>query len=277
MSGLNTQKKAEKPEKGTGKGCKDDSCGSSEPSLQRHVSNVQDPTKRLTRSSSTLLEHEGISESVRLAIDTFKLTVDETLKNFSDCLKQLEKDLGSAVDFQANRIDDLERKFLTLEKSCSENDIGNLQNRLKSQADQINKLERMSRRNNFRLVGCPCEENEKCGDIVQSILTEKFKMTAVHIERAHRDGRGNNCRSPHILVKCLSYKDKMNILRNARSVLRDESFFILDDLTKADLREKKKWSREVKELYDMGTKLRFTAGHWRDNHGLPYNFQNSQL
>ena len=40
-------------------------------------------------------------------------------------------------------------------------------------------------------------------------------------------------------------------------------------MTKRDLEEKKKYAKEVQELYKKGTKLRFNAGHWRGNGGVP--------
>ena len=61
-------------------------------------------------------------------------------------------------------------------------------------------------------------------------------------------------------------------MKNARKNLAKEPFYVIDDLTKCDLEEKKKWGKEVKELYGQGTKLRFFAGKWRQNNGIPYNF-----
>ena len=61
-------------------------------------------------------------------------------------------------------------------------------------------------------------------------------------------------------------------MRNRRVALQGQNFFIGDDLTKVDLLEKKKWSQKVKELYDSGTKLIFSAGKWRDGSGRPFEF-----
>ena len=100
-------------------------------------------------------------------------------------------------------------------------------------------------------------------------------MHDVAVEHAHRDGRAPHGRSPHILVKLLSYRDKIEIMKQAKSALKDTGYFILDDLTKADLTEKKKWSKQVKELYDQGKKLKFSAGKWRRN-GQPFTFREAE-
>ncbi|KAJ8038731.1 hypothetical protein HOLleu_16238 [Holothuria leucospilota] len=136
-----------------------------------------------------------------------------------------------------------------------------------------NKLERFSRRNNFRIVGIPVTENENCEESVKEKVFPLFKDAPdLHIERCHRDGRAPPGRSPHILVRCLSYKAKSFIMRYRRSALQGQSFFIVDDLTRLDLAEKKKWSSKVKDLYERGVKLTFSGGKWRDATGKPFEF-----
>ena len=55
--------------------------------------------------------------------------------------------------------------------------------------EEVNKAERFSRRNNLRLIGVPESEDENVKAIVTDILTSKFKMENVEVERAHRDGK----------------------------------------------------------------------------------------
>ena len=77
----------------------------------------------------------------------------------------------------------------------------------------------------------------------------------------------------HILIKLLSYRDKVDIMKRAREATKDENYFFTDDLTKEDLQEKMKWSKYVQELYHKDTKLRFYAGKWRLLNGVPYEFK----
>ncbi|XP_063970106.1 uncharacterized protein LOC129283319 [Lytechinus pictus] len=137
----------------------------------------------------------------------------------------------------------------------------------------INKAERFSRRNNVRLVGKPETADEDCIGIVQNIISEKFGINP-RIERAHRDGKPSTDpdHPRHILFKLLSFRDKVAIMKSARSTLANESYFVVDDLTKEDLAEKRRYSQEVKRLYQQGTKLKFTAGKWRHRDGTTFDF-----
>ena len=93
------------------------------------------------------------------------------------------------------------------------------------------------------------------------------------VERAHRDGRRFDDKPRHILFKLLSYRQKVDVMRRAREVLKDEAYFFVDDLTPSDLQEKQKHVKKVQELYQQGTKLRFFAGKWRGAGGAPHNFE----
>ncbi|KAJ8018113.1 hypothetical protein HOLleu_44072 [Holothuria leucospilota] len=65
---------------------------------------------------------------------------------------------------------------------------------------------------------------------------------------------------------------KVDIMKKRRTVLNGKPFSIVDDLTKMDLTERKKWAPQVKQLYDSGTRLRFSGGKWRDSAGKSYIF-----
>lgn len=156
-----------------------------------------------------------------------------------------------------------------------EGKIQELQREKESHADQINKQERFSRRNNLRIVGLKTETGENPVEIAREVF-QKAGVENCRIERAHRDGRVIEGRNRHILVKVSFYMDKVTLLRNSRSHLSDEDYYLTDDLTLIDLKEKRKHSREVAELYQSGTKLRFFGGRWRSSDGKPYTFRNPQ-
>lgn len=78
-------------------------------------------------------------------------------------------------------------------------------------------------------------------------------------------------RERHVLVKLSFYQDKAFIMQNARRALADKEYYIIEDLTPSDLKEKR--SFKVQALYAAGTKLRFTAGCWRGSDGKPYIFE----
>lgn len=210
---------------------------------------------------------------IQQAIHEFQIQIQKTLDELMSGMKKLETELNKSIEFQSERIDELEAKVtpLEVENSKLRKEVDSLSESLQQNSELINKQERFSRRNNFRIVGVPTTENENCVEFVEDLITTKFAMPGVTVERAHRDGRGIAGKSPHLLVKLLSYRDKVDIIRSAKSVLKEQSYFILDDLTKPDLAEKKKWGQQVKQLYREGTKLKFSAGKWRRN-GQPYVF-----
>jgi chromosome segregation ATPase len=191
-------------------------------------------------------------------------------------MKKLEQDLNTSIEFQSARIDDLKGQVEPLAKENKElkSEVQDLREQVQLHGDILNKQERFSRRNNLRIVGVPATAGEDCVGFVEDMLDNHFDMPDVVVERAHRDGKGTAGRSPHILVKFLSYRDKVDIIKQANAALKDVNYFILDDLTKRDLAEKNKWKTQVKDLYSNGTKLRFFAGRWRKN-GQPYTFGNS--
>ena len=67
-------------------------------------------------------------------------------------------------------------------------------------------------------------------------------MEDVELERVHRDGkirhrprnRGPN-RPRHILIKLLRYQDKVEIMKNRKECLKDDNYYIVDDLTRKNL------------------------------------------
>ena len=241
-------------------------------------SSQQAQLRRYVREEASEAEEEqeiGGEEGWRLAISSFQQTMEASLKKLQKSVSKLERELGQAVEFQAQRIDDLENKMAAKETECNHlaSKIATLEGSLTSIVAENNKLERMSRRNNFRIVGIPVTRDESCEDIVKDKVFSLFKdAPELSIERCHRDGRPVGERPPHILVRCLSYKAKMFIMKHRRIALEGQEFFIVDDLTKTDLQEKKKWASKVKDLYDNGVKLRFTSGRWRNSNGKPYEF-----
>ena len=78
-------------------------------------------------------------------------------------------------------------------------------------------------------------------------------MENVELERLHRDVKirhgprnGGPNRSCHILIKLLRYQDKVEIMKYRKECLKNDNYYIVDDLTRKDLEEKQKWSSRVK-------------------------------
>ena len=190
---------------------------------------------------------------------------------------EMEVSLGASIEFERKRIGDLKEKQGKLEARMDsmEKELHELRSQVSKNTVANNQSERLSRRNNIRLVGigeAPHGERESCNEIVEEIIRTKFEEPT-KVERAHRDGKKVDGWPRHILVKFLSYRDKIDIMRRARDTLKNERYFVVDDLTQTDLKEKQKWNKRVQDLYKDETKLRFYAGKWRQAGCIPFNFE----
>ena len=179
----------------------------------------------------------------------FEVFVRSTLAKLVDGQKQLEARLAASIEFNSERISDLEKAKMGLEKEVS--GLSSTKITLEKQSIEINKQERFSRRNNFRVVAVPRTQGENCLQKVADILVTNFGWSDTpKIERAHRDGPDKQGRPAHLLVKMLSCQDKLKVMREHRKALEGTPMFILDDLTAMDRREKLRWKTEVKTLYE---------------------------
>ena len=126
--------------------------------------------------------------------------------------------------------------------------------RLEFTERKIVELEDRSRRNNLRIDGITGKENEtwdECKQEVQSLITDKLGIAEnIVIERAHRIKKKENSENPGrprtIVCRFLNYKDKTNILKNAKG----KNIFINEDFSHEtmELREKAKKHRKVRWL-----------------------------
>lgn len=211
----------------------------------------------------------ALAEYIKGASCNFEQMMNKAMKNMLESLQKVEK----ALEFEGLRINDLEQKNKELKSRLGkmEKAYNDLEQRVSNQDREANKAERFSRRNNLRIVGIEestGDQTEDCVVKVEDILSTKFNMN-IKVERAHRDGKKGD-KPRHILVKTLSIREKVDIMKKSREALNKEKYYIVDDLTLADLTEKKKYKKQVQDLFMKGTKLRFYAGVWRGDGGVPY-------
>ena len=212
----------------------------------------------------------------REATARFENTIKVAVDSFISKLKEVESNLGESLEFERQRVDNLQKNQEKMEKTVNEmaTEISRLKSQMEKYEIAANKNERFARRNNIRLVGVPEApegQRDDCVKIAEETLRTHFNLER-KVERSHRDGRKVEGRDRHVLIKLLSYRDKVEIMRKNREALKNKTFFIVDDLTAIDLREKQKWGKQVQDLYRAGTRLRFYAGKWRQAGGTPYNF-----
>ena len=116
-------------------------------------------------------------------------------------------------------------------------------------------------------MGIPFQAREDCIAVAREFLVRHFQLESPKIERAHRDGPQKDNLPRHLLVKMLSYQDKRLVLTQQRNKLANSDIYIIDDLTRMDRDEKRKWQKEVQAAYQAGTRYHFSGGKWRDQNG----------
>ena len=199
----------------------------------------------------------------------FELFVRQTLteiKQTTFTLQDKMNNFETLIEFES------QTKVRELDKMIKKHDAT-----LAKMAAAENKLERFSRRNNIRVVGLKEKTGEKPEEVVKKLFSEKFNMEHCNVERAHRDGKiMDGDRPRHMLVKLLSFQEKLEILRGQRKALEEYTIYIVDDLTKKDLEEKRKFKEDVKSAYDRGTRYHFSAGKWRGRNGQLAPFYNQR-
>lgn len=200
-------------------------------------------------------------------------TLDTSIELIYAELQKIRKEFGKAIEKNTKEMKALRAENTELKTICNalEEKIEVLSKTQEDQAMLINKQERFSRRNNVRIVGMDYSQGEDC----LKIASEVFAKTGVNecvIERAHRDGRSVPNRSSHVLVKLVNFNERLSVMKNARRALREENYNVVDDLTKVDLLEKRKWLPKVNELFRHGTRLHFAVGCCRAHGGKPYDF-----
>ena len=242
----------------------------------------QTPTQPSSHAATEpVVEREGIPSSLeeyfQKTTERFENMIRNAVESFLEKLDQLKLNMEASLEFERKRVDDLvkDQNEMKTKVKAMEKEIVVLQLEVQRNKVANNTSERFSRRNNVRLVGvqeAPQGVREDPVTIVEEILLSKFTVNT-KVERAHRDGKKVDGRPRHILLKFLSYREKVDVMRRARETLKDENYFFTDDLTPTDLEEKKKWSKRVQEMYHKGTKLRFFSGKWRQAGGIPFNFE----
>ena len=183
--------------------------------------------------------------------------IDNKLSNINQRLDKLAFDINNnnltSINEIRSKSDDL---TLTLETSQSiwekenkklKQELKNLRRDLNEKDDYLkNKLrilEDRSRRNNIRVEGIPGNENEGwevTEEKLRNVIKEELGIESVDFERAHRVKRNAdnnddmNSKPPTIVAKLLHYKDKQDILHEAKTH-KIRRYYFKEDFSKETL------------------------------------------
>ena len=206
--------------------------------------------EKLTELIRKIFQEEFKKQEVHITniiSSNFKITMEE-IKKSQEQIKELKKEvthLKSSVEQTDTDLNDL---------SDRADEIYDYQVDPEYVTSKLIDLEDRFRSNNFRIAGISEARNEtweECGEEIQKVFNEKLGVKSVQIERAHRSKRSksnSNSGKPRTIVcKLLNYKQKEEILRNAKK-LKGSNIFINEDFCYETMQYRKKLWKEVKNL-----------------------------
>ena len=189
----------------------------------------------------------------------FKIIMEE-IKESQDKIKNLGKeicDLRSSLEFTDNV---LEEKVKKVEEQCKNMET-ELQEFYNNQIDpeyvynKLVDLEDRSRRCNLAIdvvTEKKAETWEQYEEEIQNIFKEKLDLENINIETAHRlKGKTSSNKPRTIVCKLLSYKQKKEVLKNAKK-LKGSNIFINEDFYFETMQRRKEPWEEVKRLRREG-------------------------
>ena len=163
------------------------------------------------------------SDDLTLSLETSQSIWEKENKKLKEELKNLRSDLNEKDDYLKNKVRILEDR---------------------------------SRRNNIRVEGIPGRENEGwevTQEKLRNVIKEELGIESVDFEQAHRVNRNAdnnddmNSKPPTIVAKLLHYKDKQDILHEAKT-RKIRRYYFKEDFSKETLEIRKRLWDEVVRL-----------------------------
>ncbi|MBY0580880.1 MAG: hypothetical protein K2P53_04280, partial [Rickettsiales bacterium] len=170
-------------------------------------------------------------------------TIKTELEITKEALKQHDKrqfDFENSLNFSQ---DSQEKKFKEVAKQIRLKSVN-----AEEEKNKLRQLEDRQRRNNLRLEGLPENESESWEETEVkglNIFENNLKLKGIYIERAHRTGKVDPKKHRAIVMKLLSYKDKVQILKNAKK-LKGTGLYINEDYSLDTSILRKKLFEEMK-------------------------------
>ena len=179
----------------------------------------------LTRQLSPLL-------SVTLWVSALQLeTVQATIKNAVDAAVQ------SAVAHFSERVDALESMAEKKRIGYLEAELNSTQSQVKLAIAEANDNEQYSRKYILRIFGLEEKADKNCTELLKEFCATKlnFQLSVAEVDRVHRVAKKQLGKCRPILVKFISYRTKMELMKR-KSKLKGSRLFINEDLTRFNMR-----------------------------------------
>ena len=190
---------------------------------------------------------ECFMEATNKRVDSFIKDVSVDLANVKHSIEHTQKD-----------VDDINVKVKesTVQLGEIKKETEALDLQLQTMLKQVDYIDNQGRRNNLRFDGInetPTETWEQTEIKVKDLLSAKLQLdpTNVEIDRAHRIGSRFGDKPRTIVARFLKYKDKSNILTNAKK-LKGTGVFINEDFSDRVAKIRKDLWPRVKDEREKG-------------------------
>lgn len=170
--------------------------------------------------------------------------ISSTVEGIECAQKEIEKKLTGineridGIDEQLQKLNGLAGRVQNMESIVSK-----LESQVLALRDQMDDIENRGRRNNLVIYGLDERNTESNDELVkkvqEDIFVKHFGREVVGIERCHRIGKKETCRSRPVTLKILDYREKMAILKSAHK-LKGTHIPLSEDFSKRlrDIRQK---------------------------------------
>lgn len=205
---------------------------------------------------------ESNTRSLNGRIDDILKEVAELKRsaNFQEAFcKEIVTPIDEKVQYIEQELSKVKNEFNSSMKCIGDNRVtARISQDLADLKEKMNDMENRNRRNNVRVVGLAEHEKESWSDTeekVKELIKTKLELDAdtMVIERAHRVGKRETDRPRVIVARFLNWKDKEQVMKNAKK-LKSSGIFINEDYSTETVRRRK-------ELYPVMMKIR-SQGHF---------------
>ena len=222
--------------------------------------------EELQNLNLSVVEVRKEQDDIKISVETFEDIYEKKLNVIQDNIDKLTEQIKSLSVAKKNvygesethkqnsenfkkieeKIRNIEYRTTTITKA---EEYSNAE-RMKMQ-EKLRDMEDRNRRNNLRVDGIEELEGEDCEQLMTKLFEGQLGVMNVVIERAHRVGETKEDRERTIVLKLLNYKDKINILRNARK-LKGSGIYINEDFSRQTMLIRRELRAEMRELREQG-------------------------
>ncbi len=193
-----------------------DSMGERMSNMETKIINIEKNTDRIQSIEQDIAEMKTKFDEQKSQIEENTESIEFVSREVEQLQKDNESNKGGLKDCK-NVIDSLVRKTTMLEVDKF------------AVQEQLRKSEDHSKKDCLLFDGFKEEEGakENCEEKILKLIKERLKITrSIKLQRCHRLGRFQKTKNRLILAKFVEYDDRQDVLRNAKNLKPDKTYWI---------------------------------------------------